>query len=85
MGAFLNVVNPFTDIRDAKHAVESFTGAPEDFVLPIADELNDAVGINMAIITDCILAKGWEPNGFDQREGFRIYRYKLWDTESHLA
>lgn len=69
-------MNPITSIDEARNAVESFTGAPEEFLLPISDELNDDIGINMAIITDLILARGWEPDGFDQRSGFRIYRYK---------
>jgi hypothetical protein len=30
----------------------------------------------MAIITDSILAREWEPNGYLQENGFRIYRYK---------
>jgi hypothetical protein len=46
-------------------------------MLPISDELQDPVGVNIAINTDCALAKGWEPNGFEQRDGFRIYHYKL--------
>ncbi len=45
--------------------------------MPISDELNDAMGINMAILTDAILAKGWEPDGFTQEAGFRVYKYKL--------
>ena len=58
-------------------SIKSFAGAPENFVLPIADEMLDPIGVNMAIITDCVLARGWKPNGFQQREGFRVYRYKL--------
>ena len=41
------------------------------------DALNDQVGINMAIITDRVLARGWQPNGFVQANGYRIYRYEL--------
>jgi hypothetical protein len=40
------------------------------------DALNDAVGINMAIITDRVLARGWQPNGFVQANGYRIYQYE---------
>jgi hypothetical protein len=29
----------------------------------------------MAIITARILAKGFMPDGFDQHDGFRVYRY----------
>ncbi len=30
----------------------------------------------MAIIIDAIRVSGWEPNGFEQHDGYRIYRYK---------
>lgn len=30
----------------------------------------------MAIITDKVLARGWEPGGFIQKDGYRIYLYK---------
>jgi len=65
---------PFTDVHAAVAAVESYSGSPEDFTLSIADTLQDPVGMYMAIITDSILAKGWEPHGFEQRENFRIYK-----------
>jgi len=38
--------------------------------------LLDSADINMVVITDSILKKGWEPDGFVQRDGYRIYRYK---------
>jgi hypothetical protein len=34
------------------------------------------MGIAMAIVTDAVLAKGWDLNGFDQRDGYRVYKYK---------
>jgi hypothetical protein len=70
-------MEPITTVDEAKLSIKSFAGAPEDFVLPISAEMQDPIGVNMAIITDCVLARGWEPNGFEQREGFRVYRYKL--------
>ena len=36
----------------------------------------DKVGFGMALILDRILAMGYEPDGFEQKEGFRLYRYK---------
>ncbi len=50
-------------------------GSADDFVLPVSDEWLDPAGINMAIITDAILARGWEPAGFEQKDGYRVYRY----------
>jgi hypothetical protein len=29
----------------------------------------------MAIVLDAVLAKGFTPDGFEQRTGYRIYRY----------
>ena len=69
-------MNPISNIDDAKKAIVAHEGNAEDFELPISDELQDPVGINMAIITDDILARGWESSGFVQKEGFRIYLYK---------
>ena len=65
-----------SDINEAVRIVEEYEGTAADFELPISDSINDAVGINMAIVGDAILAKGWEPNGFIQKDGFRIYLYE---------
>ena len=69
-------MNPITNIDDTKKAIEAHTGSVEDFKLPLSEELFDPVGINMAIITDSILARGWEPNGFVQKDGYRICLFK---------
>ena len=62
--------------RLLKQAIEDYDGSPDEFRLPISDILQDPIGISMAIITDAILAKGWDVDGFEQRDGYRIYRYK---------
>lgn len=63
-----------TTVGDAqKFVTESFNEQEE--TLMISDELNDAIGLNMTIITDAILKKGYMPNGFEQKEGYRIYKY----------
>jgi hypothetical protein len=72
-------LKPINNLAEVRRVIESFEGEPEEFALPISDELQDLTGMNMAIITDYILAKGWEPNGYEQRDGFRIYRYKAFD------
>jgi hypothetical protein len=41
----------------------TFAGAPDD------------VGMGMAVVVDAILAQGYQPDGFDQRQGFKLYRY----------
>jgi len=65
-----------SNVSEAVSHVDRFEGEPEDFALPIAETMLDPVGVNMAIITDRVLARGWEPNGFEQVPGVRIYRYK---------
>ena len=65
----------FTKLEDARNYVtESFDEKEE--TLMISDELNDAMGINMAIIGDEILEKGYMPNGFEQKEDYRVYKYQ---------
>jgi len=72
----INTMEPVTTIEEAKRVIEAYKGNAENFELPISDELQDPVGINMAIITDGILEKGWEPNGYVQKKGYKIYHYK---------
>ena len=48
------------------------------FELPIAEGFTfaghpDDVGAGMAFVVDAILAQGYGPDGFDEREGFRLY------------
>jgi hypothetical protein len=69
-------MNPYTEIEEARRAVEQFDGSPEDFLLPVSDEIQDPMGVAMVIITDTVLAKGWDLDGFDQRDGYRVYKYK---------
>ena len=66
----------FTDVRAAVMAVKRHEGNPEDFQLAVSDSLQDPIGMNMAIIGDAILEKGWDMNGYHQMDGYRIYRYK---------
>jgi hypothetical protein len=66
---------PFTDVGTAIAAIEAYQGRAEEFLMPIADSLQDSMGIAMAVITDHILAKGWSPMGFEQHDCFRVYRY----------
>lgn len=69
-------MSPFTDVHEAIRYVHSFSGRPVEFHLPISDALQDPLGMYMALITDKILSRGWEPDGYDQMNGYRIYRYK---------
>ncbi len=67
---------PCTTIGEALAAIDAHPGPAETFTLPLADSAHDPMGMAIAILTDRILARGWEPGGCEQGEGFRIYRYK---------
>jgi hypothetical protein len=69
-------MKPIASIQEGVQLVESFHGRPEDFRLPIPEQLLDPYGVNMAMITDRVLERGWQPDGFSQADGYRIFRYK---------
>ena len=71
-------MKPFTDVGAALEFVKSFRGSAEELRLPIDDSLQDPVGMNIALILDHLLGREWEPNGYEQMSGYRIYRYKEW-------
>jgi hypothetical protein len=62
--------------KEAADYVESFEGEAADLKLAIHDSLLDPRGINMALITDKILDRGWEPNGYEEKTGYRVYMYR---------
>jgi len=69
-------------VEQAKQAIIQQQGKAADFVLPIsqdrdltlhgADVSREAA---MAIITDCILEKGWMPDSFEDKGRVRYYKY----------
>jgi hypothetical protein len=75
-------MTPIIDLAEAERRITVYDGPPEEFTLPISETLLDPVGVNMAIITDLILARGWSPDGFDQREGYRLFRYRAFDDHT---
>src|SRR5687768_1293982 len=51
------------------------------FELAISDDFTfagrpDAIGAGMSLVLDAILAQDYTVDGFDQRGGYRVYRYK---------
>ena len=72
-------MNPCKDIDAARREIEQYSGSPEDFSLSVSDEIQDSMGITMAVITDAIIAKGWDLDGFEQHDGYRVYKYKTVD------
>jgi hypothetical protein len=69
-------MKPVAPVEEGVRLIESFQGSPQDFQLAVPETLLDSLGINMAIITDKVLQRGWEPDGFTQASGYRVYRYK---------
>ena len=65
-----------TNLAEVRKLIQAHTGPAEEFALPISNELLDPSGVNLAIITDCILARGWEPDGFVEHACYRLLRYK---------
>ena len=68
-------MKPFEDANAAVDAVNAHDGPPETLCLPLSDALQDSMGLSMAIIVDAVLARGWDVDGYEQRDGYRIYRY----------
>jgi hypothetical protein len=66
-------------VQEGLERIDGFVGNPDAFELAVPETLLDPVGINMAILTDRVLGRGWVPDGFVQRSGYRIYRYKVAD------
>ena len=48
----------------------------EYFTVRPPERFLDPVGVNMAIVTDAILEKGWTVDGYHQLDGYRLYRNK---------
>lgn len=69
-------MKPFKNADQAAKYIEQFDGMASQLKLAIDVTLLDPIGINMAIITDKILDRGWEPDGFEEKEGYKIFRYK---------
>ena len=69
-------MNPALTLEEAIERIENFEGSPNEFQLAISDELQDPVGMNMAIITGKILSRNWEPDSFEEKDGHRVYFYK---------
>ena len=66
---------PLKTVQEATEYISSNFKNSEE-TLWIANSLIDNTGINMALIMDKLLKKGYMTNGFDQEGEYRIYKYK---------
>jgi hypothetical protein len=76
-----STMTKFDTAEAAAQYVKQTDLSPPTFTLAISDNLTiggkpDPMGLGMAIVLDAILAKGFEPDGFQQESGYRVYRYK---------
>lgn len=71
-----HALRPFGNVEAAIAAIEALDRDLRKFEIAVADNLQDYLGLQMALITDSALARGWEPISFMQKDGFRLYRYK---------
>jgi hypothetical protein len=69
-------MKPVESLQEAIRLLETFAGQPSEFQLAFPDSLNDPTGVNLAIMTDRALGRGWQPDGYVQEGGYRILRYK---------
>ena len=73
-----------TMIKSAEEGIKHLEAHPPlgaSFQLAISESFTfagkpDTIGAGMAVVLDKILRLGCEPDGFDQKSGFRVYRYK---------
>ena len=68
---------PISSASEGMAFIDSFAGLPEDFELAVPHGLLDPIGITVAMLTDRALARDWEPDGFTDEGGCRIFRYKF--------
>ena len=71
----------FESAEAALAYVKETTFSEPTFTLAIADRFTfagqpDTIGAGMAVVLDAILAKDFMPDGFEQKQGYRLYRYK---------
>jgi hypothetical protein len=72
---------PFHTAEAALRYVRNTQFSESAFTLEIADDLTfaghaDTEGAGMAVVLDAVLEKGFSPDGYEQKVGFRRYRYR---------
>jgi hypothetical protein len=78
-------VMPFFESAEAAaEYVKTTAFSDPTFILDITDDHTfagrpDSKGAGMALVVDAVLKKGFEPDGFQQMDGYRVYRYKKVD------
>ena len=81
----------YTIIHSAEEDVEHLDANPpsgDSFNLAISNSFTfcghaDTMGAGMAILLDKILGLEYEPDGFEEMDGFKLYRYKKMEYVHH--
>ncbi len=68
-------MKPIETVDEALKIIDSYDELPKELTLPVSDSFQDPAGANMAIIVDRILSIGLMPDGYEQKEKYRIYKY----------
>ena len=71
----------FKTAEEARAHVLATKISGERFELAISNDFTfagrpDLMGVGMALVLDAILARDYTVDGFEQRERYRLYRYK---------
>jgi hypothetical protein len=72
----MNPSDPVRTVPEAFARIDASTGSQSNFALSVHESMLDPIGVNMALITDRILEKGWEPDGFTAQDGYRVFHYR---------
>jgi hypothetical protein len=80
----------FKSVESAIDFVKTTTLDGPSLALAITEPLTfcgaqEHMGLGMAILLDAILARRYEPDGVEQHQGFRLYRYRRADQLVHLT
>ena len=72
----------FKSAEEAADHVNATSISGDRFELAISNDSTfagqpDTMGAGMAIVVDGILGQGYVPDGFEQRDGYRLYSYVL--------
>ena len=65
----------FQDVQTTLMAIQSHAGGAREFKLLVPEAMINDGGMTMAMVTDGILAQGWLPDGYIQKDGYRVYEY----------
>ena len=63
-------------VAEAVASIQSFDGQAENFDLLLCESFFDPVGVNISIVTDAALEKGWIPFDVEKRNGHRRFTYE---------